>query len=113
MKLGPGDVKDGRVIVFQNGYADLDDEAPDFAERMNWVNSPGCPHIEIVTEETAAAHRPYNPADKQCPETVPTTENLTGTRHEIRGTVPCDFRAPTDREIHQHMLAVHKPKVSA
>jgi hypothetical protein len=99
LKLGPGNVQDGKVIVFKNGYAEVSEDLPDFAERMSWVNTPGCPHIEIITEETAAAHLPYNPNDKQCPETVPTDENLTGSMHEIRGSVPCTFRAPTTREI--------------
>jgi hypothetical protein len=54
MKLGPGDVKDGKVIVFANGYAEVDEDEPDFAERMSWVNTPGCPHIEIVSAEQRA-----------------------------------------------------------
>jgi hypothetical protein len=57
MKLGPGDVKNGKVIVIQNGFAEVDEDLPDFAERMSWVNTPGCPHIEIVTEAEAITHK--------------------------------------------------------
>jgi hypothetical protein len=110
LKLGPGDVKNGKVIVFSKGYAELDDQAPDFAERMSWVNSPGCPHIEVIDPDDPDAPRPFDPNDQACPETVLTLENLTGSRHEIRGWVPCTFRAPTTREIHRHQLSVHRNK---
>jgi len=108
MKLGPGDIKDGRVIVFDRGYAELDDTAPDFALRMSWVNTPGCPHIEVMTEAERPA--PFNPNDLACPATVTSEENLTGSRHIVRSQVPCTFRAPTEQEIHGHLLAVHAPK---
>jgi hypothetical protein len=48
LTLGPGDKYGPRVIQFTDHYADLDTEAPDYAERLSWVNSPGCPPIEIV-----------------------------------------------------------------
>jgi hypothetical protein len=55
--VGPGDAKDGQEIRFDRGFAQLDDEADDFAKRMSWVNTPGCPHIEIVTEAEAITQR--------------------------------------------------------
>ena len=53
--VGPGDVKDGRVIHFVKSFAELDDTAPDFAERMSWINTPGCPFIKVVTPEERAS----------------------------------------------------------
>jgi len=48
LTLGPGDKYGPRVIQFTDHYAALDDTAPDFAEKMSWVNTPGCPPIEVV-----------------------------------------------------------------
>jgi hypothetical protein len=50
LHLGPGLPDSEKVINFLGGYAELDDEAPDFAERMSWVNSRGCPPIVILTD---------------------------------------------------------------
>jgi hypothetical protein len=109
LKLGPGESpNDPSTIRFVDSYATLDTEGEFYAKQLTWISGAGAYGIVLVGE--ADMPRRYDPSDKACPETITTTENLTGSRHEIRGTAPCPFRAPTDREIHQHMLAVHAPK---
>jgi hypothetical protein len=50
LTLGPGNKGTDQVIQFSDHYAELDDSAASFSEQMSWVNTRGCPHIEIVTE---------------------------------------------------------------
>ena len=33
------------------GFATLDEAEPGFDRMMSWVNGPGCPHIDVLTEE--------------------------------------------------------------
>jgi hypothetical protein len=112
LKLGPGVIGDPRtgnqVIVFENGYADVAEDDPLFAAKMSWLNGPGCPLIKVV-DGSVDAPAPFDPRDIACPETVETSENLTGTIHEVRGTAPCPARFKTQKEADQHQLRAHRP----
>jgi hypothetical protein len=56
LTLGPGEKYGPRVIQFTDHYADLDTEAPDYAEKLSWINGPGCPPIEIVATVNIPPH---------------------------------------------------------
>lgn len=58
LKLGPGLPGSDRVIMFVNGYADVDESDPFFDEKMSWLNGPGCPHIEIMEADEAKTTDP-------------------------------------------------------
>ena len=59
LTLGPGEKYGPRVIQFTDHYADLDDAAPDFAEKMSWIGTPGCPPIEIVATVNIPPKAPH------------------------------------------------------
>jgi hypothetical protein len=50
LHLGPGLPGSPDVIDFKDHYATLDDEDDDFARKMSWVGSRGCPPITILTD---------------------------------------------------------------
>jgi hypothetical protein len=58
LTLGPGDKGSPRVIQFANHYADLDTDDPLFDEKMSWVNTRGCPHIEVMDTDEAKVTDP-------------------------------------------------------
>lgn len=121
LKVGPGTPSDlavkpdpWTVLRFVRGLLTVDTEDAHYPDWRKWLDaSAGAYGLRIVTEDDAAEHLPFNPADLSCPETVETDINLAGSRDRIVAKDPCPFRAPTIREVHQHLLAVHKPKVSA
>jgi hypothetical protein len=120
MKLGPGDPSPDltikpdpwNVLRFSKGLLTVDTEDAHYPEWRKWLDATAPAYgLRIVTEDDAAALLPFDPNDKACPETNLDETNLSGQpTHFVRGRVPCTFRAPTTREIHQHMLAVHKPR---
>jgi hypothetical protein len=58
LKLGPGLPNSDRVITFANGYADVAEDDPLFAEKLSWINGPGCPHIEVMEADEAKTTDP-------------------------------------------------------
>jgi hypothetical protein len=58
MTLGPGNKGTDRVIQFTDHYADIDEDDPLFAEKMSWINTPGCPRIEVMEADEAKVTDP-------------------------------------------------------
>lgn len=85
LHLGPGDPGSKNVIDFVNGYAELDENDPLFAEKMSWVNSFGCPAIRLLEEDEA---RPTDPGAVACPA--------------------CGATFATDRKLNGHILGAHR-----
>ena len=48
LHLGPGAPGSPNVIDFHDGYAEVDENDPLYAEKMRWINTFGCPPILIV-----------------------------------------------------------------
>jgi hypothetical protein len=56
LKLGPG-IKPGDpdVVVFHEGYAEIDPADPMFAAKMSWVTKPGTPFIRVLDADEVPA----------------------------------------------------------
>ena len=88
LKLGPGVPPDPNVIVFVNGYAELDDTDPMFATKMSWTHSFGVPSPIRVMEEDEA--RADDPNAVFCPA--------------------CKLPFGSDRKLNGHILGAHRGK---
>jgi hypothetical protein len=113
--VGPGDPSGDypkrpdpwNVLRFLNGYLTIDTEDKHYPDWHKWLQmSASSSGLRIV--DTAEMEAALDPDALTCSETLPDATNLTGTIHEIHGTKPCEFRAKTTKEIHQHMLKVHR-----
>lgn len=85
LHLGPGIPSSPRVINFLNGYADLDEDDPLFAEKMSWINGPGCPHIRILDVDEVPSN---DPSAVPCPA--------------------CGLTFATERKLNGHILGAHR-----
>ena len=66
LKLGPG-IRPGDpdIIVFTDGYADLDPADPLFKAKLSWVHKPGTPFIRVLDDDEA---KTPSEAVVTCPE---------------------------------------------
>lgn len=107
------DIKDPRLIKFKAGYVDLDDQADYYPLQLQWIAGAANAFGIRCLGPSDSERRPFSAADLSCPVSVPTTAEASDAiqGHFVRNQVACTFRAPTEQEISQHMLAVHAPKV--
>ena len=87
LKLGPGVPPDPNVIVFVDGYAELDEDDPLYEQKMAWTHTFGCPPIRVLEEDEA---RSDDPAAVHCPA--------------------CGGAFATDRKLNGHILGAHRGK---
>lgn len=87
LKLGPGVPPDPNVIVFVNGYAELDEADPDFGRKMSWAGTFGCPPIRILDEDEVPSN---DPSAVPCPA--------------------CGLTFATERKLNGHILGAHRKK---
>jgi hypothetical protein len=52
LKLGPGTLPPEEVITFVNGFAEIADDDPNYAEKLRWTTAIGTPLIEQLGENT-------------------------------------------------------------
>ena len=87
LHLGPGVPGSADVIDFHDGYAELDDTAPDFGRKMSWVCTFGCPPIRILDADEVPAN---DPSAVKCPV--------------------CNGAFASERQLNGHILGAHRKK---
>jgi hypothetical protein len=79
LKLGPG-VKPGDpdIIEFKDGYAEVDENDPMFAEKLSWIVYPGTPLIRVLEEDEAPLTDPNAVRCPECGKPFATERKLSG-----------------------------------
>ena len=90
LHLGPGAPGSQNVIDFHDGYATLDNEAPDYQMKMGWTHTFGCPPIRVLDEDE-----------------VPTTDPTA-----VKGPA-CGDAFATDRKLNGHIMGAHRNRAGA
>lgn len=67
LKLGPGRLDESESIVFERGFAFLDTEDPNFAEKLRWTTAIGTPLIENLGSNEEDRTSPSDPTAHTCP----------------------------------------------
>ena len=79
LKLGPGTkVGDEDVLVFIDGYAEIDLDDPFYEVKMSWVKHPGTPYIRVLGEDEAQANLPGAVFCPECDKAFATDKQLNG-----------------------------------
>ena len=79
LKLGPG-IKPGDpyVVLFIDGYAEIDLDDPLYDEKMSWVTHPGTPHIRVLGEDETPGTRPGAVFCPECDKAFDSDKRLNG-----------------------------------
>lgn len=79
LKLGPGTNPNAPdVVVFRDGYAEIDPADPLYAAKIAWCSHPGSPLIRILDEEEAVTTDPDAVACPVCGKAFATEQKLNG-----------------------------------
>jgi hypothetical protein len=90
LHLGPGAPGSPNVIDFHDGYAEVDENDPLYAEKMRWINTFGCPPIrKLEVDEVPTT----DPNAVKCPA--------------------CGDAFATDRKLNGHIMGAHRNRAGA